>query len=144
MKYVTIAEILNMVSLAKTKEEKIKILKTHNSLALRDVIRASFDDSIVFLLPEGKPPFKTHLSNEGISPTDLKRSTTQFTYFVKGGKGSALTQARREKMFIALLEGIDPADAEVVCAMKEKKLQEKFPGISKDLVKEVWPKLIRV
>jgi hypothetical protein len=144
MKYVTIAEILNMASLAKTKEEKIKILKTHNSLALRDVIRASFDDSIVFLLPEGKPPFKTHLSNEGISPTDLKRSTTQFTYFVKGGKGSALTQARREKMFIALLEGIDPADAEVVCAMKEKKLQEKFPGISKDLVKEVWPKLIRV
>jgi hypothetical protein len=144
MKYVSISEILNQVSLAKTKEEKIQLLKAHNSLALRDILRASFDDSIVFLLPEGNPPFKSYVSMEGITPTDLKRSTTQFTYFVKGGKGSALSQAKREKMFIALLEGINPGDAEVVCAMKEKKLQEKFPGISKDLIKEVWPKLIRV
>ena len=142
MKHRLISDILHQVSLAKTNEEKVKILKANNTLALRDVLRASYDESIVFLLPEGKPPYRSFVSNEGTSPTDLLRSTTRFTYLVKGGQGDKLTAVKRESIFISILEGIDPADAEVVCLMKDKKLQEKFPGITKDLVKQVWPKLI--
>lgn len=142
MKRLKISEVLDQAARAKTKEERVAILKQNNSLGLRDVLRASFDDSIVFLLPEGAPPYKSFLSNEGISPTDLSRETRRFSYFVRGGKGDQLTTARREKIFLSILEGIHPHDAEVVCAMKDKKLAEKFPGITKDLIKEIWPKLI--
>lgn len=142
MKRLKISEVLDRTARATSNEDRTKILKENNSLALRDVLRASFDDSIVFNLPDGIPPFKSYLSNEKIPPTDLSRSTPLFNYFIKGGKGDQLTPVKREKMFIGLLEGIDPQDAEVVCAMKDKKLQEKFPGITKELVKEVWPKLI--
>jgi len=139
-----ISEVLDTAARAKTKAERIGILKQNNSLGLRDVLRASFDDSIVFLLPEGIPEYRSFLSNEGTPPTDLTRETRRFTYFVKGGKGDQLSAGRREKIFMSILEGVHPHDAEVVCAMKEKKLDEKFPGITKDLVKEVWPKLIQI
>ena len=142
MRYLKIYEVLYKASNAATTEEKIAILKDNDTLALRDVLRASFDDSIVFLLPAGVPKFKSMLSNEGLAPSDLQRCTTRFTYFVKGGEGDKINQLKRESIFMQILEGIHPEDAEVVCAMKEKTLSTKFPGITKDLVKATWPKLI--
>ena len=137
-----IYEILHAVSNAETTEQRLELLKQHNSLALRDVLRAAFDDSIVFTLPKGLPKFKSGLSTEGIAPADLRRETHRFTYFVKGGKGDKLTQLKRESMFLMLLEGIHPEDAEIVGLCKEKTLSTKFPGITKQLVKTAWPKLI--
>lgn len=142
MKYLKIYEVLYKASNAAATEEKIAILKENDSLALRDVLRASFDDSIIFTLPAGIPGYKSALSNEGLAPTDLRRVTTRFTYFVKGGEGEKLRPEKRESMFMAILEGVHPEDANVVCQMKEKTLGTKFPGITKDLVKTVWPKLI--
>lgn len=137
-----IHEILHSVSNAETTEQKLELLKKHNCLALRDVLRSAFDDSIVFTLPKGLPKFKSGLSTDGIAPTDLRRESHRFTYFVKGGKGDKLTQLKRESMFLMLLEGIHPEDAEVVGLCKEKTLSTKFPGITKQLVMTVWPKLI--
>lgn len=142
MKNLRIYEILHDVSNADNQDLKLQLLKQHNCLALRDVLRSAFDDSIVFTLPKGLPKYKSSLSTEGIAPADLRRETQRFTYFVKGGKGDALTQLKRESMFLMLLEGIHPEDAEVLGLCKEKNLQSKFPGITKDLVKLAWPKLI--
>lgn len=137
-----IHEILHAVSNAETQEAKLALLKQHNSLALRDVLRSAFDDTIVFTLPKGLPKYRSSLSTQGISPADLTRETHRFSYFVKGGKGDRLTQLKRESIFLMLLEGIHPEDAEVVCLCKEKNLSSKFPGITKELVKAAWPKLI--
>lgn len=142
MKNPYIYEILHAVSNAETTEQKLELLKEHNSLALRDVMRAAFDDTIIFTLPKGLPKYKSSLSTEGLAPADLRRETHRLTYFVKGGKGDSLTQLKRESMFLSLLEGIHPEDAEIIGLCKEKNLQSKFPGISKDLVKAAWPKLI--
>lgn len=138
----TVYEIFDQVQKAATQEERIQVLKDNNCLAIRDVLRASFDDTIVFTLPAGDPPYKDSLSKEGMSPTNLIRSTNRFTYFVKGGLGDQLKAVKRETMFLALLEGIHPLDAKIVCAMKDKKLQELYPALSKELTKAVWPKLI--
>jgi hypothetical protein len=138
----TVYEIFDLVQKATTDEDRVKILKDNNCLAIRDVLRASFDDTIVFTLPTGTPPYKDSLSKEGLAPTNLIRSTTQFTYFVKGGQGDQLNSAKRESIFVRLLEGIHPRDAKIVCAMKDKKLQEEYPALTKELVKTVWPKLI--
>lgn len=135
-------EIFDLVQKAETKEEQIAILKENNCLAIRDVLRAAFDDTIVFTVPPGAPPFKETLSTEGKSPTTLMRSTRDFTYFVKRGKGDAFKQTKRETLFLRMLEGIHPRDAKIVIAMKDKKLQEEYPALSKELVKAVWPNLI--
>lgn len=135
-------EIFDRVQSATTQEERISVLKENNCLAIRDVLRAAFDDTIVFTLPEGAPDYRDSLSKEGNSPTSLMRATRDFTFFVKRGKGDALTQTKREMLFLRMLEGIHPRDAKIVIAMKDKKLQEEYPALSKDLVKTVWPNLI--
>ena len=45
-------EVLQKVSNAKTKAEKIKLLREHNTQALRSLLIINFDESIVSLLPE--------------------------------------------------------------------------------------------
>ena len=135
-------EILEKVNSASKKAEKIELLKTHNCLALRDVLKANFDETIEFLLPEGTPPHDSELSREGYAPSDLHRLTKMLKYLVKHGEGEKMKAAKREKIFIQLLEVIHPKDAKVVIAIKDKNLKSLYPGITKALVKEVWPKLI--
>lgn len=139
-----IYEILEKAAAAPTRVEKIEVLKQYNSLGLRDVLRAAYDDFIEFNLPPGVPEYKQSLSKEGMSPTSLQRQTPMMTYFVKKGKGDALNPMKRERMFLQLLEGIHPKDAEILVAIKEKKFAGKYKGITKALVQEVWPKLIGV
>lgn len=139
-----IYEVLEKAAAASTKAEKIEILKKNNSLGLRDVLRAAYDDFIQFNLPPGVPEYESHVSKEGLAPTSLLRQTTMMTYFVKKGKGDSLPAAKRERMFLQVLEGIHPKDAEILVAVKDKKFSGKYRGITKNLVQEVWPKLIAV
>jgi len=143
MMHLTLHEILEKVAAAPSKAEKIDLLKQHNCLALRDVLKASFDDSIVFLLPKGIPKYESALSEEGMPPSDLKRRTVEFTYFIKGGMGEKLAPEKRERMFMGIVEGVDPKDAELLFAMKDKKLNRRYKGITKALVQQVWPNLIK-
>lgn len=137
-----IHEILSKLSSAKKKATKLEFIKKHNSIALRDILKGAFDDSIVWDLPEGLPPYENKLSTEGSALSDLRRQTTKFTYFCKGGAGKDLHPAKRERIFLEVLESVLPEDAKVVIAMKEKKLDTLFPGVTKDLVKEAFPRLI--
>ena len=137
-----IYEVLDTVANAKTANDRIAVLRSNNSLGLRDVLRAAFDPAIVFTLPTGLPTYQADLSKDGFSATDLMRSTKQFTYFVKGGAGDKLSSLKRESLFLRLLEGIHPRDAEIVCLIKEKKLESKYPTITTELVKATWPTLI--
>lgn len=135
-----IDEILVKVGSAKTKAEKIAILQDYNTLALRNVLKGNFDDSIQFLLPEGSPPFKE--AKEHIAPSSLRKQSPKFRYFVKGGPGESMPKLKVEGMFIKLLEAIPPGEAKVVILMKDKKLTEQFKGITKKMVEEAFPGLI--
>jgi hypothetical protein len=56
---------------------------------------------------------------------------------VRGGNDS-LNNIRREMMFINLLRGLHPKEAEVVILTKDKKLSTKYK-ITLDNVKEAYP-----
>ena len=51
------SEVLDKVHKAKTKDQKVKILREHNSPALRSVLKSSFDPNIKWVLPEGDVPY---------------------------------------------------------------------------------------
>jgi hypothetical protein len=138
IKNLTIHEILTRVGTRKTKEERIEVLKEYNCLALRDILKGGFDDEIQFLLPEGEPPYEP--APERNPPTTLHKMSKKFRYFAVGGPGERLPKARVEKMFIQVLEAIDPRDAKLVIAMKDKKLD--YRGLNKKLVSEAFPGLI--
>jgi hypothetical protein len=133
-----IYEVLELVEKATKKEEKIQILQSNESWALKDVLRATYDDSIQFLLPDGNPPYTA--SREGSVPSTLLKQNTQFKFFVKGGIGEKMLPVKREKIFIGILESVHPKDAELLVKMINKKTLGKT--ITKKLVQEAFPGLI--
>ncbi len=133
-----IHEVINKVAKQKNKKDKLSVLKKHESWALKDILGGTYDASIEWNLPQGAVPFRA--SEAHSAPTNLLRQNTQFRYFFKGGPGDKLNAMKRESLFIGLLEGIHPEDANLVVDMVNKK---KINGISKDLVKEAFPSLLR-
>ena len=132
-----VAEFLENVAKLKKKEEKIAALRHNDSVVLRMVLQGAFDPAVKWALPDGIPPYK---------PNDLTdqehvfiREHRKIPYFIEGAF-PGLHRIKRETMFIELLEQVAPKDAEMLVAMKEKKLP--YKGLTKDIVVEAFPDLI--
>jgi hypothetical protein len=133
-----IYEVLELVSKAKSKKEKVEILKQNETWGLKDVIRGSMDSSVAWNLPGGSPPYTA--APENAIPTNLQRENKKFAYFVKGGKGDQLPSFKRENIFIGMLEGVHPKDAELLVAMINKETPK---GLTKPVVEEAFPGLLK-
>jgi hypothetical protein len=132
-----VSEVLQKVSNAKTKEQKVKLLKQNNSEALRKILIINYDPSIESNLPEGNVPYKPNEVPEGTEHTRLSTEHRILRYFVKGG-GDSLPALKRESMFVGLLEGLHESEAEVVCLAKDKKLKTKY-RITENVVRDAFP-----
>ena len=129
-------EFLHRVSKLKRTQEKIDNIKANDTFALRVILQAAFDPKVKFLLPEGDPPYKP---NEIVDQQHvLHREADKIRYFVEGFY-PGLNQAKRESMFVEFLERLDPDDAKLVLAIKDKKMP--FNGITIQHVKEGLPGL---
>lgn len=136
MKY--IYEVIEEAQKAKTKSEKVSILKKNDTWALKDILRGTYDSTVSWLLPRGEPPYT---ANDGYNaPSNLLKRNKDFQYFVKGGPGSKMPAFKREKIFIGLIESIDPSDARLVISMINK---EKPKGITRPVIEEAFPGLLK-
>lgn len=133
-------EILEEFSKAKNKSERKDVLLKYKDVqAFKDVLRGTFDETLQFILPEGRPPFTPNKPES--APNSLTRLNRDFAYFVKGAAGDNMPKFKRETKFIQLLESIHPQDAEVVLNMVAKQAPVKY--LTKKLVQEVFPNLIK-
>lgn len=132
-----VAEFLEKVGKLRKTQQKVEALRANDSLVLRTILQGAFDPKVEWLLPPGTPPYKP---NELVDQQHiLINEIRMIKYFIKGF-GDNLAPAKREQLFIALLEKVDPKDAELLCAIKEKKLP--FSGITLQHVIEGLPGLI--
>ena len=159
-------EVLDLVSKQRSKAKKIEVLKKYEHVSLKATLIWNFDESIISMLPEGEVPYSgfedqassngtlsTKISEEvrrmhetdsfsmGSSDknghTTIRREFKNFYHFIKGGNDS-MNSVRRETMFINILEGLHPLEADVVCLCKDKKLSERYK-ITKEIVSEAYP-----
>ena len=130
-------EILTKVNNAKDKPAKIAVLKKPDSVALRQVLKGAFDPKIKWDLPEGVPPFKRNDAPAGTEHTSLFSEARRLWHFVKDADPN-LTKAKREMMFIQLLEGLQEDDADLMIAVKEKTLNKRYKGLTDAVVKEAF------
>tara|TARA_B100000519_G_scaffold38803_1_gene28574 strand:- start:873 stop:1364 length:492 start_codon:yes stop_codon:yes gene_type:complete len=131
------SEILNKVSKLKTKKQKVDFLRQHNTDALRMVLKSSFDPKIVWQLPEGEVPFSPNDAPEGTEHTVLAMEARKLYNFIQGGN-NALTQNKREMMFVQLLEGLHQTEAYMLVDAKDKILHKRYKGLSSAVVKEAF------
>jgi len=131
-------EVLQKISNAKTKAKKIDLLKEYNCPALRQILIANFDESIISMLPEGEVPFEKNDAPEETEHTKLTHEYRKLYLFFKGGAN--VSQSRRESLFIQLLEGLHQGEAEVLVLVKDKKLGKRWK-ITKQCVEEAFPSI---
>ena len=132
-----ISEVLQKVSNAKTKAQKVKILQENNTNALRSLLIVNFDESVVSLLPEGKVPYGFNDAPAGTEHTLLEKEYRKLYLFFKGGS-SSLRQSQRENLFIQMLEGLQEEEAEVLVLAKDKALNKKY-RITRATVEQAFP-----
>ena len=161
-------EVLDLVSKQRAKTKKIEVLRKYDEQHIRRVLIWNFDESIISILPEGEVPYadpedqvtysgtlSTRLSEEvrsmhtkgnfslGVSDqqghTTIRRESKNFYRFVRGGDDK-LNSIRRETMFINILQGLHPLEAEIVCLIKDKRLSDKYK-ITKEIVAEAYPSI---
>ncbi len=128
-----ISEILEQASQLKTKQQKIEFLRRHYSKQLHFVVMHAFDPRIKFLLPEEDPSYTPLQTGEG---QGMLYSQARKLYLFLEGSPTALTQLKREMLFIQLLESIDPKDATLLLSIKNKKLP--YKTITEQLIKEAF------
>ena len=163
-------EVFALVNKQKTKAKKIEVLRKHVHDSLKALFIWNFDESVISLLPPGEVPYASmrdeqittgtlstkiaqavgtmeYNQDDSMGLGDMKKGRTtirkeyqRFYNFCKGGNDQ-LKSLRRETMFIQMLEGLHPLDAEILCLVKDKKLEEKYK-ITKELVSEAYPDII--
>ena len=131
------SEILTRLGKIKSKKDKVNFLKQHNTDALRQIIKASFDPKIKWALPFGEVPFIPNDAPEGTEHNVLSYEARKLYHYIEGGNPQ-LSQNKREIMFVQLLEGLQPDEAEIVVAAKDKVLHQKYKGLSANVVKEAF------
>jgi hypothetical protein len=153
-------EVLQLISEQRTNAKKVELLKEYEHDSLKAVFIWNFDETVVSVLPEGDVPYfgdntmkvttmsqrieeaVKQMSGSSIGAIDSKFSTLRREYdklynFVKGGNDT-LNSIRRENIFVNLLEGLHPLEAEILLLCKDKKLQTKYK-ITRDIVEEAYP-----
>ena len=135
-----ISEILRKVSNAKTKKEKVDLLKKHNSAALRQLMIINFDESIISELPEGDVPYTPNDAPVGTDHTRLESEYKGLYRFFKGGD-PRIKSLKRETMFVQLLEGLSSEEAELLVLCKDGRLNEKYKRITKAVISEAFPQI---
>ena len=131
------SEILDKVHKAKTKDQKIQILREHNSDALRMIIKASFDPKIAWDVPAGSVPFKKNGAPAGTEHSVLAYESRKLWHFIKGAD-NVTVQYKKEQMFIQMLEGLHESEADLLIAAKDKRLHQIYKGLSEPVVKEAF------
>jgi len=162
-----IFEVLNLVSKQRTNIKKVEVLQKYNDPSLRAIFIWNFDESVFSSLPEGIVPYSSvgeqgsfsgtlsekiddavgkmseigsnSLGSQDQGFSSIRKEYTKFYNFIKGGNDS-LTSLRRETMFINILQGLHPLEAEILCLVKDKKLETKYK-ITKEIVAQAYPEI---
>ena len=162
-------EVFDLASKQRSKAKKVEVLQKYTELSIKQILKWNFDTTIVSALPEGEVPYTgydeqttkggtltTKISQEvrrmhetgsfslGTSDqeghTTIRRESIHFYRFVKGGD-DAMNQIRRETMFINILEGLHPLEAEIIVLVKDGRLEDRYK-ITKDVVSEAFPDIV--
>ena len=158
-------EIFELCAKQSSIARKVEVLQKYSHPCLKTIFIWNFDETVQSVLPAGDVPYAAldgedgfrgtltekiddavskmgelgskSLGSQDQGQTSLRKEYQKFYNFVKGGN-EGLSNLRRETMFINILSGLHPMEAQIVCLIKDKNLQSKYK-ISKDVVSKAYP-----
>ena len=161
-------EVLEAASKQRTKARKIEVLQRYAHDSIMALFIWNFDETAISALPPGDVPYgntrednsmtgtlsdkindavdkmnemgSASLGSQDQGKASIRKEYTKFYNFLKAGNPS-LSNLRRETMFINILEGLHPLEAEILVLVKDKRLTEKYK-ITKDVVSAAYPQIV--
>ena len=161
-------EVFDAASKQRTKAKKIEVLQRYAHDSIMALLIWNFDESAISVLPPGEVPYgnnkedsmvtgtlsdkindavgkmsemgSTSLGSQDQGQASIRKEYTKFYNFLKGGNDK-LSNLRRETMFINILEGLHPLEAEILILVKDKRLTDKYK-ITKDVVSAAYPQIV--
>jgi len=140
-------ELFNQVGKEKSINRKSEILQENDTRSLQVFLRCVFDDSVTWLIPNTKPPYEPNDAPEwDLADMRLEQEMMKIGRFIlvdgqPTQQGKDLTKTRREQLFIQILEGLHPTEADLLMACVKKKLTQ-YKGLTKRVVQKAFPDLI--
>jgi hypothetical protein len=135
MARMSISEILKKCSEFKKKEERVEALRINCNEACKIIIQYMFHPEVKFSLPEGKPPFKYFEFDE---PNALHSEARRLYLFLEGVNPD-MRQVKRENLFLDILQAVNPEDADLLIAMKDK--TSPYTGLTQEVAFAAFPEL---
>ena len=160
-------EVLDAASKQRSKAKKVEVLRRYAHDSILALLIWNFDETAISVLPPGDVPYGTNREDNSMTGTlsdkindavgkmnemgsnslgsqdqgkaSIRKEYTKFYNFIKGGNNS-LSNLRRETMFINILEGLHPLEAEILVLVKDKRLTDKYK-ITKEIVSEAYPQI---
>ena len=161
-------EVLEAASKQRTKAKKIEVLQKYAHDSIMALLIWNFDETAISALPPGDVPYGNTREDNNVTGTlsdkindavdkmgemgsnslgsqdqgkaSIRKEFTKFYNFLKGGNDK-LSSLRRETMFINILEGLHPLEAEILILVKDKRLTEKYK-ITKEVAGAAYPQIV--
>ena len=159
-------EIFDLITKERSKSRRVEALRKFEHPSLKALFIWNFDETVISALPPGDVPYASvgeqdayrgtvsgtvtdavkkmeelksnSLGSQDQGQSSIRREFKKFYNFIKGGN-DGLSNLRRETIFINIVQGLHPREAEILCLVKDKKLEEKYKAITKELVAQAYP-----
>ena len=159
-------EIFDLITKERSKSRRVEALRKFEHPSLKALFIWNFDETVISALPPGDVPYASvgeqdaysgtvsgtvtdavkkmeelksnSLGSQDQGQSSIRREFKKFYNFIKGGN-DGLSNLRRETIFINIVQGLHPREAEILCLVKDKKLEEKYKAITKEVVGEAYP-----
>ena len=160
-------EVFDAASKQRTKAKKIEVLQRYAHDSIMALLIWNFDETAISVLPPGEVPYgnnkedsmvtgtlsdkindavgkmsemgSTSLGSQDQGQASIRKEYTKFYNFLNGGNDK-LSSLRRETMFINILEGLHPREAEILILVKDKRLTDKYK-ITKEVAAAAYPQI---
>ena len=111
----------------------VDLVKYKGNAALREILKHACLPQFKFILPEEAPPYKKDAAPQGMSMSNIYQEVRRFYVFLRAD----LKPVKREGLFISLLEGLHPNEAEVMILVKDQTLHYKYPNIRLETIQSL-------
>ena len=124
-----IHEVFTDLGRKNDRESRAKVLLDNDSLALRTLMRLNYDKTIKLNLSD-EIEYKPAPLHEVY--TTINKETKNYVKLIS----PSLSRDKADNLFISMLESLDPREAKILNAAKNKKLFVR--GLSRKLAIKVW------
>lgn len=136
-------DIFEKINKTKSKAKKEELLREWGARHPYNLILSlNFSNLATLDLPSGAPPFKRDdETHPDLFKTTLAKEIRRLGAIMKTSFPK-IDRARREHIFIQVLESIPPKEADVLLKAKDRQLEEMYPTITRELVGKCFPNYV--